>query len=373
MKIISLERTPKRVELLKRMVDKNKLVADEAKEAFASFISPVIQIVLNQKVTSSAIYQDAEFSENDRPTIPIDLYLGTKENYFRVWSQTVPGGLPTNMVQGLGEYTFTTYELDSAIAFMNYYLKNARLDVMTQGMERMINEIAVKQERNAWGVILNALAVASTPQAIGADISHVISATTPGQFQLHDLNKLWTYLARLYTSYTGGTPDTVNPPGLTDLFCSPEIIEDIRAFAYNPMNIRGGYSGGGSTEMTGGSGIPLPDAVRAQFFSAGGVPEIFNVSIHQMVEFGVGKKYNTVFDNFYSGSFTGSTQEIIVGADLSRPVFLRPVVVDEDTGGQVTVRPDDQFVSRSEKTGFYAKVKEGRVILDDRALVGLIV
>lgn len=364
MKIISLERTPKRVELLKRMADKNPAVRAEAQEAFAAFISPVVQIVLNQKATSAAIYQDAEFTENDRPTIPIDLYVGTQENYIRVWSQQVPGGLPTNQVSGLQEYTFNVYELDSAISFMNYYLKNARLDVMTQGMERMINEILVKQERNAWAPILNALAVASTNGN-----SHIIDSTGVGYFQLHDLNKLWTYIARLYTSYTGGTPDSINPPGLTDLFVSPEVLEDIRAFAYNPMNVRGGLTSAGA-ESTQGN-VPLPDGIRTQIYNAGGLTEIYNVTIHSLIELGLNAKYNVLFDSFYAGTFNPASDEIVVGFDLTRPVFLRPVVVDDESGGQVVVRPDDQWVSRSEKTGFYAKVREGRVILDDRALVGL--
>lgn len=366
MKIISLERTPKRVELLKRMADKNPVIKAEAQEAFAAFISPVVQIVLNQKATSAAIYQDAEFAENDRPTIPIDLYVGTAENYIRVWSQQVPGGLPTNMVSGLQEYTFNVYELDSAIAFMNYYLKNARLDVMTAGMERMINEILVKQERNAWAPILNALAVATTNGN-----SHIIDSTGIGYFQLDDMNRLWTYIARLYTSYTGGTPDTITPPGLTDLFVSPEVMEDIRAFAYNPMNTRAGVTGSAGTPAGSTVGVPLPDAIRTQIYNAAGLTEIYNVTIHPLIELGVNAKYNVLFDSFYSGTFSSSSDELAIGIDLSRPVFLRPVVVDDDSGGQVVVRPDDQFSSRSEKTGFYAKVREGRVILDDRALVGL--
>jgi hypothetical protein len=247
---------------------------------------------------------------------------------------------------------------------MNYYLKNARLDVMTAGMERMINEILVKQERNAWAPILNALAIATTNNN-----SHIIDSTGVGYFQLHDLNKLWTYIARLYTSYTGGTPDTVTPPGLTDLFVSPEVLEDIRAFAYNPMNVRGGLTSTGS-ESTQGN-IPLPDAIRTQIYNAGGLTEIYNVTIHSMVEFGVKAKYNVLFKSFYTGTFDSTLDEIVVGFDLTRPVFLRPVVVDDDSGGQVVVKPDDQFPGRAEKTGFYAKVREGRVILDDRALVGL--
>ncbi len=366
MKIISLERTPKRVELLKRMVDKNPSIALEAKEAFAAFIAPVIQTVLLQKVTSAAIYQDVEFAENDRPSIPIDLYLGTHENYIRVWSQTVPGGLPTNMVSGLNEYTFSVYELDSAIGFLNSYLKNARLDVLTAGMDRMINEIAVKQERNAWTPILAALATATTNGN-----SHIVQSTQNDNFVLHDLNKLWTYIARLYTSYAGGTPATPTPTGLTDLFVSPEVMEDIRSFAYQPMNTRTGPVVGDATKGVTTEGIPLPDAIRTQIYNTGGLTEIYNVSIHSLIEFGVGHKNNTIFNNFYQGTFDATKDEIIVGCDLSRPVFLRPVVVDDDNGGQVVVRPDDQFVQRSEKTGFYCKVREGRVLLDDRALVGL--
>jgi hypothetical protein len=374
MKSISLERTPKRVELLKRMGSNDKLVAGEAQEAFAAFIAPVIQQVLLQKVTSSQIYQDVEFNENDRPTIPVDLYLGTSENYIRVWAQTMPGGLPTNVVQGLQEYTFTTYELDSAIAFMKSYLRQARLDVMTAGMERMINEIAVKQERNAWGPILAAAGTASTNGQ-----SHIIDSTIAGQFLLDDLNRLWTKIQRMYVSYVGGTPDTATPVGLTDLFVSPEVMEDIRGFAYNPMNVRGGYDSGGS-EMTTGAGVPLPDAMRQRIFESGGMAEIYNVTLHSMVEFGVNQKYNLIFDNFYSGSFDPATQQVALGLDLSRQVFLRPVVVNDEatetlgtSGGQVVVRPDDQFFTRSEKVGFFAKVREGRLILDDRAIVGIII
>lgn len=371
MKIISLERTPKRVELLKRMGSNDKLVAAEAQEAFAAFMGPVIQNVLTRKVTSNMIYQDVEFSSNDRPTIPLELYLGTQENFVRVWSQVQPGGLPTNIFHGLSEYTFTTYTLDSAIAFQKSYVKQARLDVMTAGMDKMINEIAVKQERNAWSPILGAIATATTNGQ-----SHIIEATHPGEFLLEDLNRLWTKIARMYTA-NGYTAVEGAPAGLTDLFVSPEIMEDIRAFAYNPNNTRGGFNSDG-TEV--GGVLGLPEAMRERIFNGGGLTEIYNVTLHSMVEFGVGQAYNTLFDNFYQGSFDPATQQLALGIDLTRPVFLRPVELDDDAGmvnnapaGQVVVRPDDQFLIRSEKIGFFAKVREGRVILDDRAVVGIII
>jgi hypothetical protein len=154
-------------------------------------------------------------------------------------------------------------------------------------------------------------------------------------------------------------------------------MEDVRAFAYNPMNVRGGYDSTG-TESDNGN-VPLPDSVRQNILNSGGLASIYNVTLHPMVEFGVGQKYNTLFDNFYGGTFDGATQQIALGIDLSRPVFLRPVQVNDDAtveggaGGEIVMRVDDQFVARQERFGYYCYVREGRVILDDRALSAIII
>lgn len=361
---INLKRTPERVELVKSMVDPNRQIALAAQQAFAEYIRPAVQQVLLAKATSNSVYRDLEFSKNDRPTIPLDTFLGTKENNVRIWSQSVAGGLPTNLIQGLGEYTFSTYRLDSAVSFYEQYIRNANLPVLTAGIDRMINEILVKQEKNAWYPLLSALAANS----------QIYSSKVPGVFQLEDLNTLFTKIDRIYTSYVGGTPEGVTPQGLTDLFVSPEVVGQIRAFAYNPMNVRGGYKADGSEQ---GGVVPLPDSVREQIYRGGGLVSIYDVSIHKLIELGKGQKYNTVFDNFYAGSnppFTGATQEIVIGFDLSRDVFLRPVITDDDySNGQVVVLPDDQFQVRSEKVGFFSRVIEGRAILDSRPIVGLVV
>lgn len=359
---INLKRTPERVELVKQMADANRQVALEAQQAFAEYIRPAVQQVLNAKATSTAIYRDLEFSKNDRPTIPLDNFVGTKENHVRIWAQSIAGGLPTNLIQGLGEYTFQTYRLDSAVSFYEQYIRNANLPVLSSGVDRMINEILVKQEKHAWTPLLYAL---------GANTSQVYSSKVAGVFQLDDLNTLFTKIDRIYSSYVGGTPDGVTPAGLTDLFVSPEILGQIRSFAYNPMNTRGGYKSDG-TEDTGS--VALPENLREQIFRGGGLVSIYDVNIHKLIELGQGQKYNTIFDNAYGGSFNPATQEIVVGFDLSRDVFLRPVITDDDySNGQVVVLPDDQFFARSEKIGFFSRVVEGRVLLDDRPIVGMIV
>jgi hypothetical protein len=366
---IDFKKTPERVELVKRMADNNRVVAMEAQQAFAEYIRPAVEYVLNAKVTSNAVYRDLPFSKNSRPTIPLDNYLGllgSKENTVRIWSQQIAGGLATNLLQGLGEYTFQVYRLDTAISFYNDYIRDANLGHLTQGIDLMINQLAVKQERNAWSPLLMALA-----QATSGGGSHIIESQVPGVFQLEDLNQMFIKIDRMYTSYVGGTPDGATPAGLTDLFVSPEIIGQIRAFAYNPMNVRGGYKSDG-TEAT--SSIALPDSIREQVFRGGGLLSIYDVNIHKLIELGKGAKYNAVFDGYYGGTFDPATQEVLLGFDLSRDVILRPVVTDDDFGGgSVVVLPDDQFFLRSEKTGFFARLQEGRVLLDDRVLLGMVV
>jgi hypothetical protein len=374
---IQFEKNPEQIELIKALASENKTVAMEAQEAFAAFISDVVQQVLLQAGTASMIYRDVEFDEDDSPSIPLDLYYGLNEGHISVWSQTVGGGLPTNFVQGMQEMKVNTYRLDSAISMDKRYVRRARLDVVAAGLERMANEILVKQERNAWAVILKLLAEASTNGT-----QHVRRVGTAGTFQLDDMNKLWTLVRRLNSAYTGGTPQALQSRGLTDIFVSPEVKEQIRAFAYQPMNTRVGaqtVAGTPTNSYGGATAVALPDSVREEIYRAAGTNEIFGVTIHELLELGESRKYNDLFDTFagsttFGGStFTTATDELILGIDASRNAFLRPVAIQSETRGQVRVLPDDQFLARSQKVGFYSYVEEGRVAVDARAAVGLIV
>jgi hypothetical protein len=365
---IQFEKNPEQIELIKALASENKTVAMEAQEAFAAFISDVVQQVLLQAGTASMIYRDVEFDEDDSPSIPLDLYYGLNEGHISVWSQTVGGGLPTNFVQGMQEMKVNTYRLDSAISMDKRYVRRARLDVVAAGLERMANEILVKQERNAWAVILKLLAEASTNGT-----QHVRRVGTADTFQLDDMNKLFTLVRRLNAAYTGGTPQALQSRGLTDIFVSPEVKEQIRGFAYQPMNTRAG-----SLASSGATAVPLPDSVREDIYRAAGTNEIFGVTVHELLELGTSRKYNDLFDTFRTtdiggSAFVSATDELIVGIDASRNAFLRPVAIQSETRGQVRVLPDDQFLARSQKVGFYSYVEEGRVAVDARAAVGLVV
>jgi hypothetical protein len=363
---IKLKNTPEQVELIKAMGSRDVAVAREATEAFAAFIGPVVSKVLMQAGTASAVYTDAPFDEDDSPSLPLDLYYNEGPDYVTVWSQNVAGGLPSSTVEGFSELKVSTYRLDSAVSFLKRYARRGRIDVVGKAVERMSNEVLVKQERNAWAVVLKALAEARSPYTnSGGYVSdatngHVIRSAANNDFQLADLNNLMTLVKRINTSYAGGT--TTDSYGLTDLFVSPELKADIRAFAYNAFT------------TVGTQGTNLPDGVREEIYRNAGVQEIYGVTIHELVELGINAKYSQLYDVFAANAgqvALGTTSELAIGLDLGREGFIRPVARQAESGGTFNVLPDDQFVTRSEKTGFYGFLEEGRVCIDARTVVGL--
>ena len=377
---IKLKNTPEQVELIKALGSKNRLVSAEAAEAFAAFLGPVIQRVILQAGTASQIYTDAPFDENDSPSYPLDLYYNELNNgYVSVWSQTLAGGLPSAQdVSAIQEVKIATYRLDSAVSINKRYARQARLDIIAKLVERMSQEILVKQERNAWAVMLKALGEASTTPQGGSALKHYISAGTLTQFKLDDLNKLMTRTKRINESWAGGTPADPYSTGLTDLYVSPEIKEKIRAFAYNPLNTVGGIrtvTSSGASE----SAIALPDGMREEIYRNAGMQEIYGVNIVELIELGLSKKYNFLFDNYISESstlgvaFNPDVHQILVGVDNTKGALIRPVSTTSETSSQFNVQPDDQFLQRTDKAGFYGSMEEGRICIDARALSGIIV
>jgi len=357
---LKLKNTPEQVELIKAMASREGSVAKEAQEAFAAFIGPVVNKVLLEAATSSAVYTDLAYDEDDSPSIPLDLFQGEGEGLVSVWSQNVAGGLPTSTVEGLSELKVSTYRLDSAVSFLKRYARRGRLDVASKAIERMTNEVLIKQERNAWAVVLKALADSGNTVDMGSSAE---------SFTLSKLNTLVKNVKRLNKSYANGT--TNSSYGLTDIFVSPETMSDIRAFAYNPVG--GGYANGSVPSASTVAPInDLPAGVREEIYRGGGTQEIYGISIHELVELGANQKYTKLFNEFYDGSNSfADSDDLIVGLDLTKDAFVRPIARNADSGSTFTAMPDDQFVARSEKIGFYGSLEEGRVCIDSRAVAGI--
>ncbi|MAF24050.1 hypothetical protein CL634_00475, partial [bacterium] len=175
----------------------------------------------------------------------------------------------------------------------------------------------------------------------------------------------------------------------------PEIMEQVRAFAYQPMNTQGPNGLAASAA----NGVALPDNMREQIYRSAGMQEIYGVNLVELIELGGsstgGKKYNKLFSSMaatqtgipggggtvaYGGTndWDGTaSDQILVGVDNSKGAFIRPIATADNGGsvtsanGSFTVLPDDQWVQRADKVGFYGFLEEGRVCIDARAIVGM--
>jgi hypothetical protein len=238
----------------------------------------------------------------------------------------------------------------------------------------MAQEILLKQEKTAFNVLATALVNGNTKSAPGGSMTkgnHIIEATTANQFTLNDFNRLITLSKRINASFSAGTPVGGSKIGVTDLLVSPEMVQELRAMAYNPVNTRQAASGTTS--------IPATDTLREQLYSAAGLPSFYGINIIEVLEMGINQRFNKIFDAVRSANsvslanWSQTDDEILIGVDRSRDALIRPVLLEEGSANELTVAVDDQFSLRQNKIGYYGRLEEGRVVLDDRALVGLYV
>lgn len=378
---ITIKRTEDQLALVRAMGSNNREEAYEAQAAVAELLGPVVNEVINNAVTVGNLFTTLTYQADDNPSLPLDLFHDiTDEDYIQVYSQQVAGGLPYSQVfPAHNELKFSTYTLDSALAFDRKYARKARLDVVSKTFTRMAQEIMLKQERTAFNVLATALVKGNSGD--GSAGSHIVGSATADALLLDDLNRLITKSKRINSSFVGGTPVGGSKVGVTDLLVSPEMVEKIRAMAYNPINTtKSSVSGAAAAD-----GLAAPESLREQLYSAAGLPSFYGINIIEVLEMGISQRFNSIFGAVVAaesatvigggstGTWTTGDDEILIGIDRSRDVLLRPVVLDEGSTGELSVLVDDQFSVRQNKIGYYGKIEEGRVCIDDRALVGIVV
>jgi hypothetical protein len=214
-------------------------------------------------------------------------------------------------------------------------------------------------------------------------VSHIEESSAIKRFVLADLNRMITRSKRIVSSFVGGTPDARSGRGITDIICSPEIVEELRAIAYNPINTKGSPAEASKVVRT-------ADFIAQEAFSAAGAPEFYGINVIELNEMGgtglggTARQFNEIFVAEQSGNVTKSDgsagdqaaaadDELVLGIDRSRESLVRPVAVDADNGGEFNLIADDQYSIRQNKIGYFGSLEEGRVVLDNRALIGTLV
>lgn len=371
---IKFKNTPEQEALIRAMGSSVKSESLAAQETFAAFLGPVVSQVLQKAATAGQIFTDSAYDPDDSPSFPLDLYYNEGAGYVTVWSQNAAGGIPTSQDVFAGqELKFSPYRLDSAVSFTKKYARRGRLDVISKAVERMAQEVLVKQERNAWAVVLKALANANT-KGLGHIVSANVgaSANTGTKFTLDHLNQVMTRMKRINSAWNGNnadsTPSSAFSKGITDLYVSPEVMQAIRAFAYQPVSITT------TADTVPSTATNLPESARDEIYRNAGMQSIYGVNLVELLELrgdGTAGKYNTLFKSFYSGTFTAANDTLCVGVDNTKSAFIRAVATASDSGATFTALPDDQFNQRADKIGFYGSLEEARVCIDARAVVGV--
>ena len=205
------------------------------------------------------------------------------------------------------------------------------------------------------------------------ELTKSLSSKQDGRFLLADLNALITLSKRVNESWSRGTPITKRS-GVTDLLVSPEVIEDIRGMAYNPINTKTSVG----TAPTSGTDawIAAPDDIRRGLFNdSGAMSSFFGVNLMEIYQLGPlsnpGNSFTKIFNGL--GTFASGKDDLVLGLDLSRDSLFRAVVLDSDSGSEFTLAADDQYSVRQQKIGYYGAVEEGRMVLDKRAIFGIMV
>jgi hypothetical protein len=134
-----------------------------------------------------------------------------------------------------------------------------------------------------------------------------------------------------------------------------------------------------------GNDLAAPESLRESVYNAGGgLPDFYGVSIMEVNELGVGQKFNTIFDTIAgttqyadangnnSAVFDDASDEILLGLDRGRDALVKAIAVDEENGSEFQLTADDQYSIRQNKIGFFGGIEEGRMVLDNRALAGIV-
>ena len=329
--------TAEQIELLKRTGSANKAEALDAMKSLAEALQVPLRSALLKGDILGGIFAPEVLDPSATAEYPLDFYQTAQEDDYVAYMIPSVGALPQRTITG-DAVTINTYDVGNAIDWPLKYASTARWNIVARAMEVLEAGFVSKMNTDGWRVII-AAGAGRTDYAGGAPLVFD-SAATAGQFTKRLVSLLKTTMTRL----AGGNSTSTNRGRLTDLFLSPEALEDIREWDADEVD----------------------DMTRRDIFTAGddGGPmaKIYGVNLHPLDELGVGQEFQKFFTTLGVSMGTGD-EEIVVGLDLSHgDSFVMPVK------RELSVFEDDTL-HRRQKAGFYAWQEHGFAALDGRRIL----
>jgi hypothetical protein len=326
------EPTPELTDLLIRSGSAKKEVSVAASAEFAKALEqPLRQGVLSGNILNG-IFEPIRLAQSATPEFPLDFLAPGTEKDFVAYTIPNHGYIPERHVEG--DYVMVpTFDIGASIDWLLKYARDARWDVVGRAMEVLEASFTKKMNDDGWHTIL----------AAGVDRNIVVydSDAATGQFTKRLVSLMKTVMRR----NGGGNSASNNRGQLTDLYVSPEAMEDIRNWGVDQVD-----------ELTRREIYVASD-------NAGVLNRVFGVNLHDLDELGVGQEYQLFYENVLNGTMPAGDVEICVGLDLrKRDSFIMPI------RQEVQIFEDD-VLHRQKRAGFYGWAEQGFAVLDNRRVL----
>ena len=320
------------IALLQRSGSSDKAVALDAQREIAKALELPLRkgIMFGDVVTG--IFEKMVLEPGSSPEFPLDLLAPGTERDYTAYTNPGHGRIPEKHVEG--DYVMVnTYGITNSIDFLLRYAREARWDIIARAMQVLESGFVKKLNDDGWHTILAA--------AVDRNILVYDGDAAAGQF-----TKRLISLAKTVMLRNGGGNSVTATGRLTDLYLSPEAIEDIRNWGIDQLDETSRREVYQATE------------------DAAPLTRIFGVNLTGLFEFGDGQEYQTFFTSDLSGSLgPNSDVELIVGLDLNaRDSFVMPVKREVEIF-------EDEGLHRSQRQGYYGWAEIGFGVLDNRRVL----
>ena len=320
------------IELLKKSGSSEKSVALSAQREIAKALElPLRKGIMYGDVVSS-IFERMPLEPGAAPEFPLDLLSPGTERDYTAWTNPGHGRIPEKSVES--DYVMiNTYGITNSIDYLLRYAREARWDIVQRATQVMEAGFVKKINDDGWHTILAA--------AFDRNILVYDADAAAGQFTKRLISLCKTVMLR-----NGGGNSVTATGRLTDLFLSPEAIEDVRNWGLDQLD----------------------DTSRREVYQSAdnGAPitRIFGINLNGLFEFGDDQEYQTFLTSDLGGSLgPNSDVELLIGLDLNaRDSFVMPIKQELEVF-------EDETLHRSQRAGYYGWMQLGFGVLDNRRVL----
>lgn len=323
---------PALIELMAATASDNVDVATTARYEFAQAISVPLRSGELVGDIVRGMYSPVATNAGTTVEWPLDLLAPGEEDEFVAYTHPGNGRIPERNVEG--DYVrIPTYMVANSIDWLLRYVKNSGWDIVRRALEVYSAGYVKKLNDDGWHTLLSA----------AADRNLVVydADATAGVLTKRLVSLAKTTMRR----NGGGNTGSKRRSKVTDIYLSPEGLEDIRNWNVDQVD----------------------EVTRREIYLTGDmIPRIFNVNLHDLDELGEQQEYQLYFTNNLGMTLPTGDLELALALDMSTSdSFIMAV------GQEIQTFPDRGDLHRQMRDGYYGWGEFGFGVLDSRRVMAL--